>query len=144
MNYIIENVNIPVIICGVFYSILCIFSIVTGLMYASGKKRLNPLELSQKFMDKLDDEKKLTSFTKKMGWVTFAVGSVQGITAYSLFKGRSVVFYWIALGFTIFSISSVLFKLKGKINPFPLLKLVAYLAILVVIIVNTTKTIALV
>lgn len=144
MNYIIENVNIPVIICGVFYSILCIFSIVTGLMYASGKKRLNPLELSQKFMDKLDDEKKLTSFTKKMGWVTFAVGIVQGITAYSLFKSRSVVFYWIALGFTIFSISSVLFKLKGKINPFPLLKLVAYLAILVVIIVNTTKTIALV
>lgn len=144
MNYIIENVNIPVIICGVFYSILCIFSIVTGLMYASGKKRLNPLELSKKFMDKLDDEKKLTSFTKKMGWVTFAVGIVQGITAYSLFKGRSVVFYWIALGFTIFSISSVLFKLKGKINPFPLLKLVAYLAILVVIIVNTTKTIALV
>lgn len=144
MNYIIENVNIPVILCGVFYSILCIFSIVTGLMYASGKKKLNPLEISQKFMDKLDDEKKLTSFTKKMGWVTFVVGIIQGITAYSLFKGRSVVYYWIALGFTIFSISSVLFKLKGKINAFPLLKLVAYLAILVVIIVNTTKTIALV
>lgn len=143
MNYIIENVNIPVILCGVFYSVLCIFSIVTGLMYASGKKKLNPLELSQKFMDKLDDEKKLTSFTKKMGWVTFVVGIVQWVTAYSLFKSRSVVLYWIALGFTIFSICSVLFKLKGKINAFPLLKLVAYIAILVVIIVNTTKAVTL-
>ena len=26
------------LLCGIFYAVLCVFSIVTGLMYASGKK----------------------------------------------------------------------------------------------------------
>lgn len=32
-------------ICALFYSVLCVFSIVTGIIYLSGKKELNPLEL---------------------------------------------------------------------------------------------------
>ena len=70
--------------CGLFYSLLCVFSVVTGIMYASGKKALNPLELSDAFMSKYQDPEKLKRFTIRMGWVTFVVGIVQGITAFSL------------------------------------------------------------
>ena len=47
------------LLCGIFYAVLCVFSIVTGLMYASGKKKLNPLELSEKFMSRYTDSDKL-------------------------------------------------------------------------------------
>lgn len=121
-------------ICGIFYSVLCVFSIVTGLMYASGKKDLNPIELSDQFMSKYTDPKKLKRFTIKMGWVTFVVGIVQGITAFSILKAGNVALYVIAVGFTIFSIFSVAFKLKEKRNLFPILKSFAYIAILIVLI----------
>jgi len=136
---ILEFNNIPLILCGVFYSILCVFSIVTGLIYVYGKKKLNPLELSDKFVQKLDTNDKLKKFTIKMGWVTFVVGIVQGITAFAIFHGHSKVLYFIALGFTIFSIFSVLFKLKGKINAFPLMKLIFYLVILIILLLNSTR-----
>ena len=126
-------------ICGLFYALLCVFSIVTGLMYASGKKKLNPLELSDKFMSRYDDPDKLKKFTVKMGWVTFIVGIVQGITAFSMILIYYPVCFWIALGFTIFSICSVAFKLKGKINAFPLLKSVAYISILIVLLMGSTR-----
>lgn len=136
MNWIINDYNNwPLILCGVFYSVLCIFSIVTGLIYMSEKKELNPLELSNKFVKKLNDSNKLEAFTKKMGLVTFIVGIIQGITAFSLFKGYSQVFFWISLGFTVFSICSVLFKLKNKINLFPIIKLIFYIIILIVLII---------
>ena len=108
-------------ICGAFYALLCVFSIVTGLMYASGNRKLNPLELSEKFMSRYAEPGKLKRFTVKMGWVTFVVGIVQGITAYALLRKGSPALYGIALGFTVFSILSVAFKLKGKINAFPVL-----------------------
>ena len=116
MNWIIADYhNILLILCGVFYSVLCIFSIVTGLIYSSGKKQLNPLELSDRFMEKLSDPGKLQKFTVKMGWVTFVVGIVQGITAFAIFRGHSIVLYLIAVGFTLFSIASVSVKLKGNV-----------------------------
>ena len=120
--------------CGLFYSLLCVFSVVTGIMYASGKKALNPLELSDAFMSKYQDPEKLKRFTIKMGWVTFVVGIVQGITAFSIFKANGMLCYLIAVGFTVFSICSVAFKLKGKINMFPVLKCIAYVVILVILI----------
>lgn len=126
-------------ICGFFYALLCVFSIVTGLMYASGKKKLNPLELSDKFMSRYDDPDKLKKFTMKMGWVTFVVGIVQGITAFSMIRIYYPVCFWIALGFTMFSICSVAFKLKGKINAFPILKCIAYVVILAVILLIGRK-----
>ena len=125
--------------CGIFYAVLCIFSIVTGLMYAGGKRKLNPLELSDQFMSRYSDPEKLKAFTVKMGWVTFFVGIVQGITSLAIFKGNSAVFYWIALGFTLFSIASVAFKLKGKINAFPILKCIAYVAILIVLLLPASR-----
>ena len=131
-----EPNNILLILCGVFYSILCIFSIVTGLIYASGKNKLNPLELSDKFMEKLSNVEKLKSFTIKMGWVTFIVGIVQGFTAFCIFKGNNVFLNIFAIAFTIFSICSVAFKLKGKINFFPITKLVFYILILVILLNN--------
>lgn len=127
------------IACGAFYALLCVFSIVTGLMYASGKKAMNPLELSDQFMSRYADLEKLKRFTIRMGWVTFAVGIVQGITAYACFRHNSPLLYWIALGFTLFSIASVIFKLRGKINAFPILKCVAYVAILIVLLLSGTR-----
>lgn len=131
--------NLPLFLSGAFYGLLCVFSIVTGLIYMSGKKKLNPLELPDSFVEKLEDEDKLKSFTVRMGFVTFVVGIVQGITVYAILRQGSALFYWIALGFTLFSIASVAFKLKGKINAFPLLKLAAYLAILCVLLLSGTR-----
>ena len=45
-------IDVLLLLCGIFYAVLCVFSIVTGLMYAGGKKKLNPLELSDKFMSR--------------------------------------------------------------------------------------------
>ena len=47
--------------------------------------------------------------------------------------------FCLAPGFTLFSIASVAFKLKGKINAFPLMKAAANIAILAVLIVGCTK-----
>lgn len=132
--------NYLLILCGAFYGLLCVFSIVTGIIYMSGRKELNPLELSDRFMEKLSDPEKRRRFTRRMGLVTFIVGIIQGITAFSVLRGGSPIYYWIALGFTIFSICSVGVKLKGKMHAFPLLKLGAYLAILVVLLLPGTRT----
>ena len=111
--------KVLLIISALFYSVLCVFSIVTGIIYLSGKKALNPLELSDKFVAKLKKDNKLSGFTKAMGAVTFFVGIIQGITAYSIFTDK---WYALSIGFTVFSILSVAVKLKSKINVFPLLK----------------------
>ena len=85
-------INVLRIVSGAFYTLLCVFSIVTGLMYSSGKRKMNPLELSDKFMSKYDTPEKLKRFTIRMGWVTFAVGIVQGITAFALIKaGKPII-----------------------------------------------------
>ncbi|MBQ7993038.1 MAG: hypothetical protein IJ252_08405 [Solobacterium sp.] len=124
---------------GVFYGVLCVFSIVTGCIYMSGKRQLNPLELSDSFVAKLDTPEKMSAFAKKMGFVTVIVGIVQGITSYSILVVRSPVCWWIAFGFNLFSICSVLFKLKGKISSFPLLKLVCYTVIFIVLVLSSTR-----
>lgn len=128
-----------VVLSGIFYSVLCIFSIVTGIIYMSGKRKLNPLELPDKFVEKLKNDNLVDRFTFDAGLLTFVVGIVQGITAYSLFVRKGTINYYIALGFTIFSIGSVAFKLKGKINIFPLLKSIAYIAILIVLLLPNTR-----
>lgn len=126
-------------VSGIFYGVLCVFSIVTGIIYMSGKRKLNPLELPDKFVEKLKDNNQIKRFTFDAGLLTFVVGVVQGITSYSLLLRKGVVNYYIALGFTVFSIGSVAFKLKGKINIFPLLKSVAYIAILIILLLTKTK-----
>lgn len=135
----IAEQNIPLILCAVFYGVLCVFSIVTGVIYITGRRELNPLELSDKTMERLQDPEKRKAFAKKMGLVTFVVGIVQGMTSYAILKGGSPALYGLAVGFTLFSIASVLFKLKGKINAFPLMKLVFYVAILVVLCLGGTR-----
>lgn len=131
-----ESNNIMLTICGVFYGILCIFSLVTGMMYAFQKRKLNPLELSDKFVSKLKKEGKLDKFSVIMGWVTFIVGIFQGITSVSIFYGYNVYLNYFAIFFTIFSICSVVFKLIKKRNLFPFLKLFAYIIILLVLLVS--------
>ncbi len=140
MRWIVSDINnILVIICGIFYLVLCVFSIVTGIIYIMGIRKLNPLELSDSFVEKLSNEKKLEEFAVKMGYVTFVVGVVQGITAFSLFKGHSMVLYIISLGFTMFSICSVLFKLRSKVNSFSLIKFVFYVLILIILLLKSTR-----
>ena len=131
--------HLPLLLSGFFYAVLCVFSIVTGLLYMSGKRELNPLELSEKFMQRLSDHKKRKRFARFMGFVTFIVGIVQGITSFSIFKAGRKLHYWIAMSFTLFSIGSVAVKLKGKIHAFPLLKAVAYVSILVVLLLKQTR-----
>ena len=126
-------------LCGIFYAVLCVFSIVTGLIYASGKRALNPLEVPDAFMAKLDSPEKLQAFAVRMGWVTFVVGILQGITAFAILHRHSAALYAIALGFTLFSIASVAFKLKGKVNAFPILKSIAYVAILIVLLLGASR-----
>lgn len=126
-------------LCAAFYALLCVFSIVTGIIYMAGKRELNPVELPDSFVDKLSSQDKLAAFARKMGFVTFVVGIVQGLTSYAILCGGSPALYALALGFTIFSICSVAFKLKGKVNAFPLMKLVFYVAILVVLLLGSTK-----
>ena len=132
--------HVPSWLCGAFYGLLCVFSIVTGLMYAGGKKELNPLELSDRMMERLSDPVRRSRFARTMGWVTFAVGLVQGLTAFAFFRAESPALYGIALGFTLFSIASASMKLKGKFNLFPLLKLGAYLLILIVLLLPGTRS----
>ena len=133
-------ISFLLLFCGIFYAVLCVFSIVTGFIYASGRKELNPLELSDRFMSRYSDPEKLRRFTMKMGWVTFFVGIVQGITSFAILVGKNTVHYGIALGFTLFSIASVAMKLKGKIHIFPLLKAVAYIAILIVLLMPAGRS----
>lgn len=136
----IESRSVPLILCAVFYAVLCVFSLVTGIIYMSGRRELNPLELSDSFMERLSDPAKRAAFARKMGLVTFVVGIVQGMTSYAMLRAGSPACYGLALGFTIFSICSVGFKLRGKVNAFPLLKLACYLAITVVLLLGPTRS----
>ena len=131
--------NAFLVICSIFYAVLCIFSIVTGLMYAGGNKELNPVELSDRFMSRYSDPEKIRAFAIKMGWVTFAVGILQGITSYAIYRGNSAVLYGIAFGFTLFSIVSVGFKLNGKVSVFPVLKGIAYATILIILLLPSSR-----
>lgn len=131
--------GLALMVCGLFYALLCVFSIVTGAIYVLGKRELNPLELPDRFVERLGDEGRLQQFARKMGFVTIVVGIVQGASAWAILAGRGMPAYALALGFTLFSLASVLFKLRGKVSAFPLLKLVAYLAILAVLLMGGTR-----
>ena len=124
---------------GVFYAVLCVFSLVTGLMYAVGNRALNPVELSDAMLAGLSTPGALERFALIMGWVTFAVGIVQGITAFSIFKKGKKALYYIALGFTLFSICSVGYKIFGKFSFFAFSKTMAYIAILIVLLLPTSR-----
>ena len=131
--------NYPLLACGLFYALLCVFSIVTGAMYLTGQRQLNPVELSDRMVERLKSAGRLQSFARIMGAVTIVVGIVQGASSWAILTADGVGSYALALGFTIFSICSVLAKLKGKVSTFPLLKLVAYLAILAVLALPSTR-----
>ena len=128
--------SILIMLCGIFYAVLCIFSIVTGILYISGKRELNPIELSDNMVKKLSTQNKKKKFSKTIWYVTFFVWILQGITAYALLYSTNEILYYFAIWFTIFSIWSVAFKLKWKINSFSLMKLVFYIAILVILFIG--------
>lgn len=127
--------NLALIASGLFYALLCVFSVVTGAMYLAGRRQLNPVELPDQFVTRLGDEGKLERFARIMGLVTIVVGIVQGVSAYAILLAHGEWARWFAVGFTVFSLCSVLFKLTGKISAFPLLKLGAYIAVLIALLV---------
>ena len=87
----------------------------------SGKRKLNPLELSDKFVKKI---KNIEKFTKKMGLVTFIVGIAQGISAFGLYKMNYLLYF--SFAFTIFSFVSAFTKLWNKWSTFAFLKIICY------------------
>ena len=131
-------------LCGVFYAGLCFFSLVVGIMYMTGNRELPTVELSDSFVKRLESAGRLGSFAKLMGLVTFIVGIVQGACAYAILKGKGPGAWWFALGFTLFSLASVALKLRGKISAFPLAKAVTYSAILVTLLLGSTRALFLV
>lgn len=126
-------------IAGDLYALLCVFSIAVGLMYATGQHELNTIELSESMPEKLSDPEALQRFTVLMGWVTSAVGIAQGITSYALFRKRGKVNYCVALGFTVFSLCSVGYKIIGHFSLFALTKTIAYVTILVVLLLPGSR-----
>ena len=118
---------ILIIFSAIFYSILCVFSIVTGYLYMTGRRELNPVELSDSFMKKIKDKKK---FARKMGLVTFIVGLFQGITAIfillAIINNRLIILYDIAMIFNVFSFFSVFIKLWNKSSKFAWIKIACY------------------
>lgn len=140
MNWIItETNNLPLILCGIFYSILAIFSIITGLMYVLSKRKLNSIDLPDKLIKKLNTKEKLTKFTFKIGWITLIFGIFQVIAALSIFKGYNVILWWIVTCFTIFSIILESFKLKSKTNKFSIIRLIIYIVILFILIISGAR-----
>lgn len=131
--------KVLLMISGAFYALLCVFSIVTGLIYMTGKRELNPLELSDRMTEKLSDLGTRRKFAVKMGFVTFAVGIVQGITAWAVFRHQGTAMFVTALGFTLFSIASVAVKLHWKVSIFALVKAAAYIGILLVLIAGRVR-----
>ena len=131
----LDSGNVALIASGLFYAVLCVFSVVTGAIYLAGRRRLNPVELPDRFVKRLGDEGKIERFARIRGLVTIVVGIVQGVSAYAILFANGAWARWFAVGFTVFSLCSVLFKLKGKISAFPLLKLGAYVAVLIALLV---------
>lgn len=128
--------GIAVAACGIFYWVLCVFSIVTGLRYLRKGNVVNPLELPKKMAARMDDPEYMRKTSVFFGWLTFWVGVVQGLTAWSVMFGGSPWNYRLALGFTVFSLISAGSKLLMTFNIFPILKEAAYLAILAVLLLR--------
>ncbi len=137
----------------IFYSILCVFSIVTGILYVSGKRELNPVELSDNFVKKIKNKKK---FAKRMGIVTIIVGIAQGFTAiclitdllyyyqsFSWYTGPHISYipfsFEVELGFTILSFISVFIKLWNKSSKFAWIKIICYSLILFALVFSLVK-----
>ena len=131
--------GIPVLLSGAFYTVLCVFSIVTGLMYLRKNNTVNPLELPKAMAKRIDDPLYMRKVSVFFGWLTFFVGLVQGMTAYSLLLGSSPWCYWLALGFTVFSMLSAGSKLIMTFNLFPIMKEAAYIAVFVVLMLSGTR-----
>jgi hypothetical protein len=92
--------------------------------------------LSERMVKKLSTKEKKKKFWIAMWYVTFFVWIVQGITAYALLFSTNIILYYFAVWFTVFSVCSVVFKLKWKINNFSLIKFVFYITILVILLIG--------
>ena len=139
MKIIFEQREILVLCCGIFYSVLCIYSIVTGLLYLRKGNVVNPLELPKSMAARMDDAGYMRRASVFFGWLTVVVGLVQGLSAYCLFFGSFPWQYGVALGFTIFSILSAGTKLVMTFHLFPILKEAAYIGIFAILLLDATR-----
>ena len=126
-------------LCGLFYSGLCIFSIIVGLYYCISNNALNQIELSQTALDTMTRVIPV-SVSLFFGILTILVGIAQGVSAYGIFSIASPKLYRFAVGFTVFSLLSCSSKLFMSINAFSICKIVAYIAVLFILIKNRSKS----
>lgn len=126
-------------IVGIFYSCLCVFSIVVGLMYIAELLEMKDVEIPESFMNVLSDKNAVGIFSIIMGFVTFTVGLTQGLSAYCCFLGKKPVNYFLVLGFTILYIISAAGKIFSSVSFFPIMKVVFYVAILIILLLKKTR-----
>jgi uncharacterized membrane protein len=122
---------ILIIFSTIIYSILCAFSIKTGVLYIIGRRELTNEELSDSTIKKIKDKKK---YAKKIGIATFIEGIFQGIAAIfillAIINSKLIVLYDIAMIFNVFSFISIFIKLWNMSSKSAWIKIVCYSIIL--------------
>ena len=107
-------INLLLIICGGFYAVLCVFSIVTGLMYASGRKQLNPPET---FPISFQSDWWDGRLSGKTEWLRFLPGTVY---LQKLLKGSGIFCSLIGLNITVEIAENICYHGTGvKAEPLP-------------------------
>ena len=135
----IKKLGIQRIICCLFYACLCVFSITVGLYYLLFENEVNLIELSKgasEFLIKILP----ISITQFFGLLTIGVGVIQGLSAYGIFSTDKPKLYNFATSFTIFSLISCSSKLFMSINAFSICKIVLYIIVLILLIMNKSQT----
>jgi len=128
------------IFCGLFYSILCIFSIVSGIVQICSSD-LAAIELNDAMISAIQGALTSTGLTIGVffGLVTILVGILQGLAAFAIWKGHSKIGYWYALGFTVFSLLSCSSKLFMSVNLFSIAKIIVYILVIVILIMGVSR-----
>jgi len=126
--------------CGIFYTILCIFSIVSGIIQICSPN-LASVELNEAMISTIQAFLDSTGITinRFFGIITILVGLLQGLAALAIWKGESKFGYWYTMGFTIFSLLSCSSKLFMSINFFSITKIIAYLLVIVILLLSVSR-----
>ena len=114
-----------------FYACLCIFSLIAVVAHLAGSRTFMTLELSKSYY--LQNIDATQTFLNKICVVTFIVGVLRGLSALAILKHR---FFYFPAVFTVVSIIAVVVKMTIEFNGLYILKLAAYLTMLVILIAD--------
>ena len=79
------------------------------------------------------------TITAFFGIVTIVVGVLQGLAAFSIWKGKSMLGYRYVIGFTIFSLLSCSSKLFMSVNLFSIAKITAYILVIIILVMSASR-----